>query len=270
VDVDVAILQDDVEAEAVLERDTVAAMAYAGVGDQGLGLANEDTAIDVLATVGTAVLGAGILGKLLILAVLSSAIAALQTGILPAARTTLSMATFNALPASFARMHPRYQTPVVGTFVIGGLTIVLFLLMGTLTQGRVAGDAILAIGLLIAFYYPLVGYTCAWRFRGELSRSARDLLLKGILPLIGAVVLTFMFFRAAWDMRAADYGTTSFAGVGGVLLLGVGTILLGVTAMLGWNLVRPEYFRSRLPATEAVDEPGVEPPPLGEGRPAAT
>jgi amino acid transporter len=246
---------------------TVAALAYAGAGTEGIGLASEDTAIDVLAVVGAAVLGGGILSKLLILAVLSSAVAALQTGILPAARTTLSMATFGALPRSFARIHPRFQSPSFGTIVVGGVTVLLFLVLGALTQGRVAGDAILAIGLLITFYYPLVGFTCVWRFRRELTRSTRDLLLKGILPGVGSLVLLFVFFRSAWDMRAPDYGTTSFGGVGGVFLLGIGTIVLGVLAMLVWNAVRPEFFRSRLPA--ATDsEPEAEPPPLSSSAPA--
>jgi amino acid transporter len=245
---------------------TVAALAYAGAGTEGIGLGSEETALDVLAIVGASVLGTGILSKLLILAVLSSAIAALQTGILPAARTTLSMAVFGALPRPFARIHPRYRSPSFGTLAIGGVTIVLFLVLGALTQGRVAGDAILAIGLLITFYYPLVGLTCVWRFRRELTRGGRDLLVKGLLPLIGSVVLIFVFFRSAWDMRAPDYGTTSFAGVGGVFLLGIGTIVLGVLAMLAWNAVRPEFFRSRLPATTDAD---AEPePPLTSSAPA--
>jgi hypothetical protein len=118
----------------------------------------------------------------------------------------------------------------------------------------------------ITFYYPLVGLTCVWRFRRELIRGGRDLLVKGLLPLIGSVVLIFVFFRSAWDMRAPDYGTTSFAGIGGVFLLGIGTIVLGVLAMLAWNAVRPEFFRSRLPATDADAEP--EPPPLTSSAPA--
>jgi amino acid transporter len=246
---------------------TVAALAYAGAGSEGIGLGAEATAADVLAVVGASVLGTGILSKLLILAVLSSAVAALQTGILPAARTTLSMATFGALPRSFARIHPRFRSPSFGTLAIGGVTILLFLVLGTLTQGRVAGDAILAIGLLIAFYYPMVGLTCVWRFRRELTRSARDLLLKGVLPAVGSLVLLFVFFRSAWDMRAPDYGTTSFAGIGGVFLLGIGTIVLGVVAMLVWSAVRPEFFRSRLPAATETDTE-AEPPPLTSSAPA--
>ena len=55
------------------------------------------------------------LTRLLVLMVLTSAAASTQTTILPTARTTLSMATYKALPRSFAKMHPRYLTPTFST-----------------------------------------------------------------------------------------------------------------------------------------------------------
>ena len=44
-----------------------------------------------------------------------SAAASTQTTILPTARTTLSMATFKAIPSAFARIHRRFLTPTVST-----------------------------------------------------------------------------------------------------------------------------------------------------------
>ena len=55
------------------------------------------------------------LDKLLVIAVLSSAAASTQTTILPTARTVLSMAAKQALPAYWARIHPRYLTPSTAT-----------------------------------------------------------------------------------------------------------------------------------------------------------
>jgi amino acid transporter len=234
---------------------TVAAQSYAGVGTHGIGLANPDTAADLLAVVGAAVLGSA-WGKLLILAVLSSAIAALQTGILPTARTVLSMATAGAVPAAFGRMNRRFRTPSVATAAIGGATVVLFLGLSLLGGGKAAADAIASIGLLIAFYYALVGYTCVWHFRRVLTRSGKDLMLKGILPLVGAVTLTAVFVKSAWDMRSPDYGVTSVGGVGGVLLIGGGTIVLGALVMVGYSLARPAFFRARLAgAASTSDQP---------------
>jgi amino acid transporter len=221
---------------------TTAAQAYGGGGTSGLGLANADTATDVLATLGDSVLGST-LNKLLILATFSSAIGALQTGILPAARTTLAMSTYRALPSAFGRMSARFQSPSVSTLFIGGATMVLFLLGTFIADGRVQWDSIAAIGLLIAFYYGLVGYTAVWYFRRDLRNSTKDLLLKGVIPLAGAVTLTFAFLKSAWEMRKADYGYTSFHGVGGVFLLGVGTLVVGAIVMVIYARARPAFFR---------------------------
>ena len=220
---------------------SVAAQAYGGVGTKGLGLANLATAPDVLANLGQSVLG-GTLNKLLILATLSSAIGALQTGILPTARTTLAMASYGALPPAFARKDRKFATPSVSTLAIGGGAAVLFATLTYVSRGRVQSDSILSIGLLIAFYYGMVGYTCAWHFRKEIRLGGRALLVKGILPLFGAVVLTYAFVQNAIQMWKPSYGSTSFHGVGGVFLLGIGTIVLGVVIMLTFRLARPQFF----------------------------
>jgi amino acid transporter len=231
---------------------TIAAQSYGGTGAKGLGLANPVTAPDVLANLGQSVLGTG-LNKLLILATLSSAIGALQTGILPTARTTLAMATYRALPPSFARMAPRFATPSVSTLTIGGATAVLFAGLTFLSHGRIQSDSILSIGLLIAFYYGLVGYTCAWHFRRQLRSGARELWLKGIIPLFGSAVLTYAFIFSATQMWKPDYGFTSFHGIGGVFLLGMGTIILGAAVMVVYSVLRPAFFRAGRDLPEAPE-----------------
>ncbi len=49
----------------------------------------------------------------LFLAVLASSTASLITTFLPTSRTMLGMATYKALPARFATIHPRYSDAVV-------------------------------------------------------------------------------------------------------------------------------------------------------------
>jgi len=223
---------------------TVACQAYSGVGT----LTNPDNQGDVLAVLGNAVLGST-LGKVLILAVLSSAAASTQTTILPTARTALSMAAFRAIPARFARMHPTYQTPVVSTVAMGVASVAFYVGL-VVVSGNVLADSIAALGLLIAFYYALTGYACAWYFRRDLRRSPQQLLVKGVLPVAGALILTACFFKSAHDMYAADYGNTSFHGVGGVFLVGVGSLLLGVVVMLGAEAHDRTFFRRGLVAAE--------------------
>jgi amino acid transporter len=91
----------------------VAALAFAGVGEDGIGLGNPAQAGDVLAGLGGAVCDTADIGKvfgvLLVLSVLTSAAAASQATIMPGARTTLSMASHGVLPKAFARVHPKYR-----------------------------------------------------------------------------------------------------------------------------------------------------------------
>jgi amino acid transporter len=233
---------------------TVACLAYAGVA----ALTDSETQGDVLAVLGNEVLGTT-WGKVLILAVLTSAAASTQTTILPTARATLSMAAHGAIPASFARVHPRYQTPTTSTIAMGVASVAFFVGLVAIS-GNVLADSIAALGLLIAFYYGLTGYACAWRFRRQM-RTAREALVRGVLPLAGAVALTLCFAESARNMWAADYGTTSFAGVGGVFLLGIGALVLGVLVMLACERALPAFYRDGLPA------PATTPSDDGDKRP---
>jgi amino acid transporter len=220
---------------------TVSAQAFAGVGDQGIGLTNPDTIDDPLTGIGEASLGSWG-AKLLFLAILSSAAASTQTTILPTARTTLSMAAYKALPAKFRDVHPRYQTPTFSTWAMGGVSIVFYAALTWLSPGSL-NDLIAAIGLLIAFYYGFTGLASAWVFRNQVKGNPKDLWLKVILPLLGAIILFAAFIKTAIDSYASDFGETAPLGIGGVFVLGIGSILLGVILMVVWNIVAPAYFR---------------------------
>ena len=49
-----------------------------------------------------------------------------------------------------------------------------------------------AIGMYIAFYYGLTGFACVWYYRRNLTSSARNLWMQGILPLLGGLILWFL------------------------------------------------------------------------------
>ena len=62
--------------------------------------------------------------------------------------------------------------------------------MNYLSSGaQVIADAVIAIGLFIAFYYGLTGFACAWYYRKNLTSSARNLWMQGILPVAGGLML---------------------------------------------------------------------------------
>ena len=211
---------------------TVAAMAYAGVGEEGVGLANEENAEDVFLALKDVVMGP--MAIVLVIAVMVSAVSSTQTTILPTARGTLSMATYRALPKRFKTVHPRFHTPSFSTLMMGVVACVYYVGM-TLISDNILQDSITSLGLAIAFYYGITGFACVWYFRKDLTASPRNLFLKGICPLLGAVMLTYAFIQSAIDMWDPEYGNTVLFGIGGTFVVGVGALLVGAVLMVVWS-----------------------------------
>lgn len=211
---------------------TYVAVAVAAISFAGLdALDGQD---DVFLVVKDAMFGPW--AWLLVLAVLISAVSSTQTTILPTARGTLSMAVYKALPKRFGSVHPRFHTPGFSTLVMGIVSIVYYVSMTLISENFLA-DSIYSLGLAIAFYYGLTGYACVWYFRKELFTSANAFVFKFLFPLLGALMLTAAFVKSAIDMLDPDYGYTVLLGVGGVFVIGIGSLLLGVVLMVIWAFV---------------------------------
>jgi amino acid transporter len=232
--------------------------AFAGVKTTGNGLGNTDNAGDVLSVQGNAIFGTHGFGPafyhLLLLMVLSSAAASTQTTILPTARTTLSMAAYKALPKSFARIHPRFMTPTVSTVAMGLVSIAVYVGLNYSSNGiGVIGDAVIAIGLYIAFYYGLTGFACAWYYRKNLTSSARNLWMQGILPVTGALILWFLGGWSVWldyDVATAnDYTMWTVPiihwQIGGAFVIAVAAALVGLVVFLYCRIVHPAFFKKQ-------------------------
>lgn len=204
-----------------------------------------DESGDVLGLLANDVFGSETLGKLVIIAVLTSAAASTQTTILPTARTSLSMARARAIPARFGRVHPQYMTPHVSTIVMGGLSVLWYVGL-TIVSEDILFDSIAALGLMIAFYYGITGFACAWYFRAQLRRSVKDLLLVGVMPALGGLILLYVFVRSCVDLSADDAGSATVLGLGTPLVIGIGFLALGVVLMLVWRAQgHPEFFGRR-------------------------
>jgi amino acid transporter len=238
---------------------TLAAQAFAGVGDKGNGLGNSDNWGDVLSILGKAVFGGGGFGSfmshLLILMVLTSAASSTQTTILPTARTSLSMATYKALPKVFSRVHGRYLTPTVSTLAFGGVSIGFYTILNFATTNTISviADVVSALGMMIAFYYGLTGFACFWYYRKNLRSSARNLFIQGVIPLLGGLMMFgALFWSLHDDWLAPSDVSTSYTGwhlgfpphwtIGGVFLIGIGTFVLGIILMGVWRVVSPPFF----------------------------
>jgi amino acid transporter len=229
---------------------TVAAQAFAGVGTEGIGLANPEHAEDVLGVVGEGAMGDwGV--KLLVIAVLTSAAASTQTTILPTARATLAMAAYKALPRTFATVHPRFQTPTVSTWAMGIVSAVFYAGL-YLVSTNALYDLILSIGLLIALYYGLTGFTSAWAFRREIGAGVKPAIQKVIMPFLGGLILFVAMFKTGYDLLDPESSETTLLGIGGAFVLGVGSMVIGVVIMIVHNIVAPAFYQGRTLRSDVV------------------
>ena len=185
--------------------------------------------------------------KLLIIAVLTSASASTQTTILPTARTTLSMAKWGAIPEIFGKIHPRYLTPTVSTIGMGVLSCIwTALLLAFNSNQDVLGDSITALGFSVCFYYGFTGLACGWYFRQELLKSVKGFVLAGVVPLIGGVLMFAIFAKAFHDYSEAGSSYSgSVLGIQVIILIGVGSLLLGIPLMLITAAKLRPYFRRK-------------------------
>jgi amino acid transporter len=233
-------------------------LAFAGIGSKGIGMTNTAHSTDVLSVLGGAIFGSSGLGtflsRLLILMVLSSAAASTQTTILPTARTTLSMAAYKALPSAFAKIHPRHLTPAVSTVVMGLISIAVYVPMNYISKGAVITDAVTSCGLYIAFYYGLTALSCVWYYRKTLTASGRNLWMRGIIPLLGWLIMWGAGGYTLWEDWDVGTGNsyTSFTlwfyphwHVGGAFMLLFLSSLAGLLVAIYMRIKEPAYFKKQ-------------------------
>jgi hypothetical protein len=131
---------------------------------------------------------------------------------------------------------------------MGVLSIVWYVGL-TIISESILFASIAGLGLMIAFYYALTGFACPIYDRHHLGTSLKNLLFIGVSPVIGALILTWAFFRSAHDLYFTSDNGTWFA-IGQAFVIGIGFLVAGVILMFVYQSIAPEFFRRR---PEAVD-----------------
>jgi amino acid transporter len=173
------------------------------------------------------------LDKLVLIAVLTSALASTQTTILPGARTSLSMAFHGAIPKSFGTVSRRFFTPVFSTIAIAVLAIAWYVPLNLFSQGSLY-DSLQALSLLIAFYYAVNGLACFAFYRRQILRPGIWIPLCMSLLVIGAAALAIGGISDYYDVAGP---------LSNLIWLGLGAVALLVVALFaGAKAFKPALF----------------------------
>ncbi|MEV6195325.1 APC family permease [Streptomyces sp. NPDC051920] len=147
------------------------------------------------------------LAALPLVALMFSAVASLQAGVIPTARGMFAMSRDRTLGPVWSRVSAKYGTPAAGTLLIGAMAVAVAAL--SLVIPRLA-DMIMAtvnaVGIVVAMSYALIALAAAARFRGLLRENPRDGIRAVVLPALSAVALLGLGGYLAWSFYdSADH-----------------------------------------------------------------
>ncbi|HET9074856.1 MAG TPA: APC family permease [Solirubrobacteraceae bacterium] len=204
---------------------------------------------NVLETFGN-VVWSGTGGKLMIIAVMLSTVATLETTLIQVTRSLFSMGRERTLPGRFGQLHQAWRTPVFATAVVAVISVSLFIASNFVgSVNTVLSDAISAIGLQIAIYYGLAGLAAVIGFRRFIFRSVKNFLLMGAFPLLGSA---FMF----WIFAESIPNSTTV-----VVCIGLGAMALGLIPMAIYYVKGSPYLHASPTLGRAeLDAPAVASP----------
>jgi amino acid transporter len=185
----------------------------------------------------------GIGGKILIVAVMLSTIATLETTLIQVTRTLFAMGRDHTIPAAFGRSHRTWRTPAFATLVVVGVSVVLFVGSNFLgSVGEILGNAISSIGLQIAFYYALAGIAVVVAYRKVIFKSTKNFIFIGLWPALGAIFMVWIFAVSIPRLDAV------------VIWIGLGALALGVVPIvLFWRKGKVYFSRRPMELPDELD-----------------
>ncbi|MFI8386885.1 APC family permease [Streptomyces sp. NPDC085540] len=182
-------------------------------------------------------------GKAMVIAVMLSTVATLETTLVQVTRTLFAMGRDRTLPAAFGRTHRQWQTPWVAVAAVSAVALVLLLSSSALGPvSTVLADAFTAIGLQITVYYSLAGIAVVVAYRRLLLRSVRHALLIGAWPACGSLFMLWVLYQSLLSLEPT------------VLLLGIGALAIGIVPLTWYVVADSAYYagpRARLDAAVA-------------------
>lgn len=183
----------------------------------------------------------------MIVAVLGGTLASLLAAIVSASRIGFAMGRDRVVPSWLSQISPKYGTPLNATILFGVLNIV-FLWGSTLigAVGEALANIVSTLGLMAAIFYLLTAVTAIWCYRHQITSSAKDFVIGGLMPGLGAAFMAFVVIYSI--------ATDSLNGV--ELAFGVGLALAGlVLSVISARVGRAPFYTDRTHGESIADVP---------------
>ncbi|MDO0938686.1 amino acid permease [Streptomyces sp. DG2A-72] len=187
------------------------------------------------------------LAVLPLVALMFSAVAPPQAGVIPTARAMFAMSRDRTLGPVWSKVSPQYGTPAAGTLLIGALAMAVAAL--ALVIPRLA-DMIMAtvsaVGIVVALSYALTAPAAAVRLRSLLREGWRQGGRAVVLPTLSAATLLSLGGCLGWSFYTSTDHLELRADNGWFLLLTpLAMIASGFVAASWAKWVRGSpYFRT--------------------------
>ena len=193
------------------------------------------------------------LAALPLIALTFSAVASLQSGVIPTVRGMFAMGRDRTLGPVWTRIHPKYRTPAAGTLLLGAIAAVVALLSLAIPKvSDLIGAAVNAIGIVVALYYALTALAAATRFRGLLRSAPWEGVRAVVVPALSAAVLLGLGGYMCWSFyRSTDHFAVDAANGWFQLSVPVLMVLSGVAVAAWAKWVRKSDYFAGGRATDA-------------------
>jgi len=191
----------------------VASAAIANAGTDALTVAGDD----VFAALAGDLPGGSYTASVLSAIVLVSALASIQTTIIPSARIIFSMARSGLLPSRLAVAHPHHHSPYGATIFFAGLSMLVYVGLLSVSE-ELLSTAVEATAVLIAVYYASTCFAALMLFHRALPR--RRVIQRCVIPILAGT-----FFLAVALTALARLDVSAFVAV---VILSLGAVLAAV------------------------------------------
>ncbi|MEI6476245.1 MAG: APC family permease [Actinomycetes bacterium] len=178
-----------------------------------------------------AVIVPGWFGKFIVVSVLLSTVATIETQMIQVTRTLFSMGREYSMPTSFGNVHKKFQTPWNATIFTTVFVLLFFIGSQFISSvNDIAQAGVAAIGIQICFYYALASISVIVLYRRQLMRNIQTFFMVGVWPALSGLFLIAVLIKVIPTLSHL------------ALWVGVGTVAIGIIPMTIYWRQGAEYF----------------------------